>query len=410
MKNIIKMSLVAAVAVAGFSSTVAAKPLEESIKDVDFSGSLRYRYTNGESTLEKNEYRLITSVKSKVNDNITAKVTFQGKGATGNASATGVQAGDSDAVNAANIAEAQFIAKFGEATVIVGKQALATPFADGSVDGTGGQQGTGIVAMYPVGPVTLAAGYYLNTDAQSKNNGIGTVDIGGSNITALGALGAAGPVNYAVWYANVSESTLSVNTATNPAAVSNIDAGANAINVNVDGTFGPVSVEFNYAAMDYSATNHGGNQVNADAIDTYSPTQTRVVASFDADVVKLTAGIVSVGQDGGDVTLGDSDASSNFVMENFDAATLKDTTAYYLAVKAPVGPVTLGLEHGRTSDIDGADANGNTSFSETKLSASYAMSKNFTVSGWITETTGDVLNGTDYSKQGLNRIEVKYTF
>ena len=46
----IKMSLIAAVAVTGLTSTVSAQPLEDAIKGVDFSGNLRYRYTNGEAT------------------------------------------------------------------------------------------------------------------------------------------------------------------------------------------------------------------------------------------------------------------------------------------------------------------------------------------------------------------------
>ena len=45
MRKISKISLVAAVAVAGFS-TANAQPLEEAIKNVDVSGSVVYRYDN----------------------------------------------------------------------------------------------------------------------------------------------------------------------------------------------------------------------------------------------------------------------------------------------------------------------------------------------------------------------------
>ena len=45
MRKISKLSLVAAVAVAGFS-TANAQPLEEAIKNVDVSGSVVYRYDN----------------------------------------------------------------------------------------------------------------------------------------------------------------------------------------------------------------------------------------------------------------------------------------------------------------------------------------------------------------------------
>ena len=45
MKKIAKLSLVAAVAVAGLT-TANAQPLEEAIKNVDVSGSVVYRYDN----------------------------------------------------------------------------------------------------------------------------------------------------------------------------------------------------------------------------------------------------------------------------------------------------------------------------------------------------------------------------
>jgi ACT domain-containing protein len=45
MKKIAKLSLVAAVAVAGLT-TANAQPLEEAIKNVDVSGSVVYRYND----------------------------------------------------------------------------------------------------------------------------------------------------------------------------------------------------------------------------------------------------------------------------------------------------------------------------------------------------------------------------
>jgi hypothetical protein len=49
MTKMIKMSLIAAVAVTGITSTVSAQPLEEAIKGVDVSGLLRYRYNESSS-------------------------------------------------------------------------------------------------------------------------------------------------------------------------------------------------------------------------------------------------------------------------------------------------------------------------------------------------------------------------
>ncbi len=50
MRKISKISLVAAVAVAGFS-TANAQPLEEAIKNVDVSGSVVYRYNNYDNSV-----------------------------------------------------------------------------------------------------------------------------------------------------------------------------------------------------------------------------------------------------------------------------------------------------------------------------------------------------------------------
>ncbi len=61
MKKFTKLSLVAAVAVAGLSSA-NAKPLEEAIKDVDVSGTVTYRYDQGkvdnEPHSQSNSYKI----------------------------------------------------------------------------------------------------------------------------------------------------------------------------------------------------------------------------------------------------------------------------------------------------------------------------------------------------------------
>ena len=73
MRKISKISLVAAVAVAGFS-TANAQPLEEAIKNVDVSGSVVYRYDNiddseGNATrTDRNRYKIGLNLSSKVND------------------------------------------------------------------------------------------------------------------------------------------------------------------------------------------------------------------------------------------------------------------------------------------------------------------------------------------------------
>jgi hypothetical protein len=86
MNKLVKMSLVAAVAVAGLNVSASAGSLEEAIKGVDVSGSIAYRYDDRTTTAtgvvdpvdgrKANRYKLVTKVKVPVNDTVTANLTF----------------------------------------------------------------------------------------------------------------------------------------------------------------------------------------------------------------------------------------------------------------------------------------------------------------------------------------------
>jgi hypothetical protein len=355
MKKMIKLSLVAAVAVAGLTTTASATAMEDAIKNTDLSGYIRYRYTQGESTTETNNYKTVFKVKSKVNDNVSAFIKVAGANSTTDTS------GDADP-DQTNIKEAKFIFNIGGATVIAGKQGLATPFADAA-----DQQGTGIVALYPVSKaLTLAAGWYGNSDAKAA---VGAA-LPGNNIAAVAAIGSVSSVNYAVWYADIARGDV-------------VDAGAKAINVNVSAKIGPVNVEVNHASVNYTDT----------LVD---QVQTRLVVSGKAGPATLALGYVKAGSStkGADVTLGDSDASANFLLENLDASSVADTGVWYAAIGGKVGAVALKLEHGKTTNLA-------TDAKETKFSAAYAMSKNFKVSAFVTNDNFD---------SDTSRIEIKYTF
>jgi hypothetical protein len=121
----------------------------------------------------------------------------------------------------------------------------------------------------------------------------------------------------------------------------------------------------------------------------------------------ITAGYVKAGREGADVTLGDSDAKANFAMEDFSATALTDTSALYLGVSAsPMAKVTVGLDYGTTSDVDGTTAE-KEKLSETRLKVAYAMSSNFNVSGFLTKLSDNDSTSKDTKK---SRVEMKYTF
>ena len=94
MKKIAKLSLVAAVAVAGLT-TANAQPLEEAIKNVDVSGSVVYRYNNydNDNTANNpdsdndatNNYKIGLNLASKVNEDVK----FNSRFIVGNAANAG---------------------------------------------------------------------------------------------------------------------------------------------------------------------------------------------------------------------------------------------------------------------------------------------------------------------------------
>lgn len=181
MRKISKLSLVAAVAVAGFS-TANAQPLEEAIKNVEVSGSVVYRYDNFNDSLqdglgssENNQYKIGLNLSSKVNDYVKFNSRFLVSGADGGF--VNLDAHDGDDANADVLLSHANFAFTGikNTTITAGKQGLATPWTV-AIDSDGNEQtGTGILALSTVGPVTAGAGYFNQTNLDKSGN------INGSN-------------------------------------------------------------------------------------------------------------------------------------------------------------------------------------------------------------------------------------
>ena len=182
MRKFTKLSLVAALAVAGLTNVNAAS-LEEAIKNVDVSGKVYVETladTNKLGTTQTNtstDIDLDLTLKSKVTDNVTAVVRIQADGGEAEDAAVAAQN-----VNADNI---YFTYANGPLTVNAGKQDMNTPNTDGEL-------GNGLLSTYNLGAVTLAGAYFYDNAAAT-----------GSDITVLAALGSAGPVNYQAWYVGV---------------------------------------------------------------------------------------------------------------------------------------------------------------------------------------------------------------
>ena len=217
MKKIVKMSLVAAVAVAGLTAA-NAKPLEEAIKNVDVSGSVVYRYDdskvktvggNQSANDQTNKYKIGLNLKSKVNDDVALTTRFAvNSGFAGFDTAT---AADSDV--SVDLTQVYFgYTGIANTTVNVGKQGLTTPWTVAQDINGNEQTGTGILALSTVGPVTLAAAYFNQTNLNSSGNFAATLDTASANansgakdIITLGAIANVGPVALDAWYLEMAD-------------------------------------------------------------------------------------------------------------------------------------------------------------------------------------------------------------
>ncbi|MGJ0315729.1 major outer membrane protein [Aliarcobacter cryaerophilus] len=285
MRKISKISLVAAVAVAGFS-TANAQPLEEAIKNVDVSGSVVYRYdnfhnkekedaingvTSGRQNTDANRYKIGLNLSSKVNDYVKFNSRFivgsQANGGFASLNAgkentwrNGFQDNTAGADGQADVSLSN--AYFGftaipNTVVNIGKQGLTTPYTVATDINGNEQTGTGILALTTVGPVTAGLGYFNNTNLNASSeinatqglglatfpNGANGVINGGQDVYVATVQGDLDFVKLEAWYLGHQEN---FNTYT-LAATSNIDLAENA----------KIGLEARYVNL--SLTNDGRN-------------------------------------------------------------------------------------------------------------------------------------------------------
>ena len=243
MRKISKISLVAAVAVAGFS-TANAQPLEEAIKNVDVSGSVVYRYNNyddngtnpkGDQT-ENNNYKIGLNLSSKVNDYVKFNSRFIVGGDDGGFTQLDSKKDTADGDGGADVTLTN--AYFGftaipNTVVNIGKQGLTTPYTV-AVDINGNEQtGTGILALSTFGPITAGAGYFNATNLADSGNGASTQGVtidhkavieNGNDMYVATVQGDLDFVKLEAWYAGMQQTFGSYTLA----ATSNLDLAENA--------------------------------------------------------------------------------------------------------------------------------------------------------------------------------------
>ena len=430
MKNTIKMSLAAAVAVSAFSTSAFAGNLEEMIKGVDVSGYVDYRLedksiddksaTNNDRSANWNEYSINVTVNSKINDIVSATVSAgfdeittvnseddalrdtNGGITGGNGSVNSIvtETADGDTTAPVSVDQAYFTFAMGNTTVMAGKQNIPSVFVD-QKDTV--KQGAGIVAVQRISDaITLAGAHFLNNNIVSD-----------TTTTELIAMGNVSMFNYAVNY--------------------NMTDIASPANVNANG----VGVESKRYSIDLGAKVAG---FTFDLRHTVASTDDRGTAKFeDAEVTKFSVGTSVAGiklgalyavtnaqkgtadgltAENSNVAIdGDNDAKVHAKIWQLSTSGLNDGEVIAITADAPImDKVTAGIAYAvaEGTNYDNAAKTGDREASELLLKLTYKMSKNFTIHGRYsilqdeTKNTAGVKTA-DYSSD-YSRLQLKYTF
>ena len=347
MKKIAKLSLVAAIAVAGLTNVNAAS-LEESIKGVDISGKVRYRMeeiSNGQEDQDVNiDVKVVVPVNDKVsfvsnlnidNDNQENAFTTAGGDTANNADKT------------FNLDNYYFQYVNGAATVLLGTQDIPGRLTDA-------ETGSGVVALYNMGNFTVGAASMYNTAITSEM------------LNSVIAMGTFGPVSLLGQYVDV-------------------DEVADAYNLKADGSFGPAKVGVEYSEVDQDA-----NSLELSTAKAY--------VSAKLGIVSGTLSYAKTGDNGSGQLDASSETPSEYLL--WQLGTSGNADMDLIAVDGSVAVTPKISLRGAYADAE----IGNTDVSEALGQVSYKMSNNLNT--YVRYSNYD--NGTAEIQRA--RLEVKYTF
>jgi len=358
MKKMIKLSLVAAVAVAGLTTTASAGNLADMIQGVQTNGYVRYRNTDTDSDTvgkdtNKDEYKIVLNNVIKVNDDVKANLKFVNTG------------------EAFKVIHANFKYTKSAVSLTAGAQAYGIAFTNDAA-------GTGAKLQGKVGPATLIAAGFSAGENDST-----------TNATAYAAIVPVGPATITAMFATAEEGS-------GDAEIQDgqLDKGDYTY-LNAKAKVANVALSATMVGFDPEKTNTDQNDVSLSFL-----TASTKVAGFG-----ITLGYAQSGKDGGNIAIADGGAgdrtASQFTLIQANAGALDDATTTLVKVSKKVGPVALTIGQAST-DAKAA----NKDQTETIIKAVYAMSKNFKVVSWVSSLDKDAANA-DNTK---TRLELKYTF
>ncbi len=350
MKKFAKMSLVAAVAVAGLTSSVSAKDLSEAIKGVEVSGNFRYRAEDAKtdnpySHSNKTDVEIEVGVKVPVTDTITAVFKID------NAN------DDSGSVTKGPLTIEDYYFSYAN-------NGLTVNFGQQNVPGrlTDGTQGDGIVVSKSVNGINLGAGSFI-TNSFSKH----------ADLNTIYASSKVGPVSLSAQFSDIADIS-------------------NAYNLKADATVAMIT-----SGIEYSKRSEDGNSNKDSTLKLYASTK------LDAISGKLT--YAATGKNGSGSLDSGVEAGSEFILFQAYSAGKADFSAIALDLGYAIDS-QLSL---RAAYADGDYKVGTvkTDLTETLGQVNYKIAKNlnsfFRLSNYETKA------GTK-SEKTRGRVEVKYTF
>lgn len=408
MKKIAKISLVAAVAVAGLT-TANAQPFEQAIKGVEVSGSVVYRYNdynndtnyategkttdgskaggvingkstknNGTNSYSDNNYKAGLNVAAPVNDFVKANTRFLVANENGDFAGPLDTQDNGDTNVDVELSNAYFgFTGFKNTTINAGKQGLTTPWTVATqIDGNE-QTGTGLLALHTLNSnVTLAGAYFnqtnlgrsgdvlpkLNSTATTKNylNGSTTQyttststndDFGAQDIATVGTIVAVGPVTLDAWYADMQDTfstyTLGAKTSTTLGGVK-LGADARFVSLELDRNVAE-AIYFSGVSSDQIDTSHN---YSSNIHDDNSLAKLTLTAN--AGIFGAKASYGKTGKEGG-LTALDNDATTTLLAWGVNANNKADADFYHLQAGVDILPeLNFALNYANV-DYTGSD-------------------------------------------------------
>lgn len=376
MKKLVRMSLVAAVAVAGFTTSASA------VEGLSVSGKFvvkvqadttKVKDSNHHTkTLSKHDIDFDVKLNQKISDNLSATVVVQGDSKQHTNKATSNQNID--------ISNAYFTYDQAGFNATLGLQDINTPVTDG-------EEGAGLLVTYsPFENVTLAAAHFLsNSIGEDTTTSVfdfneGTIssvttsdEVAKADISAVALIVSAGPVNMELWHVAVS-------------GVNKTTSGS------VSGSFGPLS-----ASALYAVTSDETNANDVEDRDTV-----KITLDYAAGFADFRAAYYGTDKDGG-AYASDTGAQTAIELDELALTGEKDADAYLLGVTVPVSDFDLSLDY-LSADIGEHDE-----ATELLLGVSTKVAKTTTLSvgySMVEKETGSVTT----FEQNIANFKVKYTF